>query len=412
MMEVRVKQVLSGLMLLAGFAGAQVWMTRAPIPTPRWDAASVVLDGNVYVIGGQDSAAPWRSIPTVEAYDPAGDTWVSRCPMNFDRWGLAVAVVAGRIYAIGGRRGAAGSGHSPTGVVEEYDPLADTWFVKDSMPTPRGYCGCAVFCDTVFVFGGRRGNSQILRTVEEYCPASDTWIADTPMPNERYTFATATVGNKAYLVGGWNVSLVEEFDFETRQWTTKAPMPTARGTAGVGVYSGRILVVGGRGGRSNELECYLPEQDTWLVLDTMPTPREGLVAAVVGDTLYTVTGSKPLNQGGLPYYGNNEAATGLLGLGELSQVLPACVQARLVQSGRSGFTLYFALDRARQTSVTVYDVTGRVVRRLYAGGKDAGRHELTWDGTTVNGSKVGSGAYLWRLDAQGNRATFKCVIPG
>lgn len=406
------KAIAVTLVMLSALAAAQTWSTRAPIPTPRWNPASVVLDGRIYLIGGQDSAAPWRSIPTVEAYDPGTDRWETRAPMNFDRWGLAAAVVNGRVYAMGGRRGPAGGGHSPTAVVEEYDPVADTWFVRDSMPTPRGYCGCAVWQDTVFVLGGRRGSSQILNVVEKYVPAADTWLGETPMPTARYTFGLAQVGEKAYLAGGWNTNLVEELDFATRQWATKAPMPTARGTAGVAVYSDWVFVVGGRGGQSNELECYVPELDTWLVLNTMPTPREGLVAAAVGGTLYAITGSKPLNQGGLPYYGENEAATGLIGLDEVRWVPPPHGRAELVQTGRSYFLLRYAIEKPGRVAVVVYDALGRVARRLHNGQQGRGCHELVWDGLSDNGRIVGPGAYLYRLDAEDIRVTLKCVIAG
>jgi FlgD Ig-like domain len=51
--------------------------------------------------------------------------------------------------------------------------------------------------------------------------------------------------------------------------------------------------------------------------------------------------------------------------------------------------------------VTVYDVTGRTVRRLARDAREAGRHTVTWDGTTDSGDSVASGVYLVRLRAGG-----------
>jgi hypothetical protein len=56
----------------------QTWCQRAPIPTPRWYPASAVLEGWIYVLGGQDSIPPYSSTGIVEAYDPATDTWETK----------------------------------------------------------------------------------------------------------------------------------------------------------------------------------------------------------------------------------------------------------------------------------------------------------------------------------------------
>jgi flagellar hook assembly protein FlgD len=50
------------------------------------------------------------------------------------------------------------------------------------------------------------------------------------------------------------------------------------------------------------------------------------------------------------------------------------------------------------------------VRTLREGWADAGRHELIWDGTDERGRPVGSGVYLFRLEAAGTASVRSVVL--
>jgi hypothetical protein len=52
--------------------------------------------------------------------------------------------------------------------------------------------------------------------------------------------------------------------------------------------------------------------------------------------------------------------------------------------------------------LTIYDLYGRQVRELLAGGLSPGYHEITWDGTDDVGRQLSSGLYLYRLVARGD----------
>jgi len=57
-------------------------------------------------------------------------------------------------------------------------------------------------------------------------------------------------------------------------------------------------------------------------------------------------------------------------------------------------TLAFALPEAMKVNLAVYDITGRLIATLVNGWRDAGTHEVTFDG-----SKLASGMYVYRLKA-------------
>ncbi len=62
----------------------------------------------------------------------------------------------------------------------------------------------------------------------------------------------------------------------------------------------------------------------------------------------------------------------------------------------SGTSLTFALQSPKQVELGVYDVSGRLVRRLTSGAQDAGTHVINWDGRDASGARVKTGVYFVR----------------
>ncbi len=54
------------------------------------------------------------------------------------------------------------------------------------------------------------------------------------------------------------------------------------------------------------------------------------------------------------------------------------------------------LTAAADVNVVIYDVSGRLVRALHRGRLEAGSHEMRWDGTRGDGSRVRRGIYFYR----------------
>lgn len=50
-----------------------------------------------------------------------------------------------------------------------------------------------------------------------------------------------------------------------------------------------------------------------------------------------------------------------------------------------------------QVRVAVYDITGRLVKKLVDGVYEAGRHSVVWDGRDADGGAVASGIYIYEL---------------
>ena len=61
-------------------------------------------------------------------------------------------------------------------------------------------------------------------------------------------------------------------------------------------------------------------------------------------------------------------------------------------------------------TVSVYDVTGRLVRTIADDLYDAGMQSVTWDGRDARGKQVSSGVYFIRANAGAEVNTKKVMI--
>jgi len=70
----------------------------------------------------------------------------------------------------------------------------------------------------------------------------------------------------------------------------------------------------------------------------------------------------------------------------------------------------FNLDRNTDVSLSIYDVTGRLVRSFYINNARKGNNLIVWDGTDSRGEKVSSGIYFCRLRTPVYSVSTKMVL--
>jgi len=75
----------------------------------------------------------------------------------------------------------------------------------------------------------------------------------------------------------------------------------------------------------------------------------------------------------------------------------------------------FELNQDSEVSLTIYDIAGRLVRRLDLGFQEAGAYlrrdrAIYWDGKTDTGERVASGTYFYTLRTEGYVSTQKMII--
>lgn len=99
---------------------ALAFLPRRSMATPRAGCAAAVLDGRIFVAGGEGNPEEASGVfPQLEAYDPVEDTWSQLAPMPTPRHGTGAAVVDGMLVVPGGADIAA---FSAVEVVEGFVP--------------------------------------------------------------------------------------------------------------------------------------------------------------------------------------------------------------------------------------------------------------------------------------------------
>lgn len=89
-------------------------------------------------------------------------------------------------------------------------------------------------------------------------------------------------------------------------------------------------------------------------------------------------------------------------------------ETRLMSASPNPFnpatTIAFELAAPGEVSITVYDVSGRMIRSLVNGHLPAGLHEVSWNGRDRSGATVASGVYFYRLMSGEILETRKMVL--
>ena len=161
-----------------------------------------------------------------------------------------------------------------------------------------------------------------------------------------------------------------------------------------------------------------PAAGDWILLDSVPGKGGGLTDTLWWDTtgfepgLYLtevraedisgVTGST------LRFVNIMDPSTSAEG-----GVIPSAT--RLVSAWPNPFnpstTIEFETAARSKVDLAIYDVSGRLVKRLIEGERvEPGRHRTSWDGTSEAGGRVSSGVYFCVLETPGGGTASKLVL--
>lgn len=258
------------------------WHDLSPLPTARQGLASVEYDNKVYAIAGETSHSVTGA---VEQFDPQANSWTVRQVKPIPVADISAVVIGGLIYVPGGRTASG----KPTNILEVYDPRQDHWEQKAPLPKAISAYGLAAFEGHLYLFGGWDGNAY-LNSVYSYDPSRDAWASLSPMPTARGFSGAATANGKIYVLGGFNgtralnvneVYLPEGSNEGENAWNEAEPMPGSRYAMGVTSIADSIYVVGGEGGKNSLPSIvYFSQSNTWQNFDSpspLPWSRLGLV---------------------------------------------------------------------------------------------------------------------------------------
>jgi N-acetylneuraminic acid mutarotase len=123
-----------------------------------------VIAGKLYVMADGSDGLSWFGA-RFSVYDPATKQWTPRHAPALMRRGAASAVLAGKLYVMGGTRlNAAGNAWETLALTTVYNPTTDSWAQRAVLPSPReGIAGTTVLVNgkerIEVVGGGAPGNN-------------------------------------------------------------------------------------------------------------------------------------------------------------------------------------------------------------------------------------------------------------
>ncbi|ESO87598.1 hypothetical protein LOTGIDRAFT_194339 [Lottia gigantea] len=227
------------------------WELTACLPEPRHHHAVAVMNGFLYITGGEITNN--RGFPSNSAfrYDPRHDTWLQIASMKHRRESFQMVVLNDKLYAVGGRLDKKKSLSS----VEVYDPSRDAWALMSPLSTPKQSFAATTHNGKIYVVGG--SESKIISSrVERYCPSNDSWEIRKPINLPRFYAHLTSYNNNLYLIGG----------------------------ATVDIHDHLVCV--------KNIERYTPSTDTWVVLkgSNLPNPRSEFGCTIINNKIYIAGG--------------------------------------------------------------------------------------------------------------------------
>ena len=320
----------------------RTWTDLGPPPFEMHHFQPVALDGSIHVVGAFTGGYPNESnVQNVWTFDPAANSWTvgGAIPPGRRRGAAGTVVYDGKIYLVGGNNQGHNGGARPW--FDEYDPATGAWTVLPDAPRPRDHFLAVVVGNRLVLAGGRATTQPnpfvgTIPEVDVFDFTTGTWsTAVAPLPTARAGTMAASVGRYAVIIGGESGSQVaahdevDAFDAIAERWATLPPLVTGRHSGGVAALEGVIHVASGCGNRGGS-----PELPTLELLDgrallsaspTNPVENAGFDCGLTG---WTAAGGVALNE-----WGGVAAPSARLDQGSIVQSLPvAALQSYRVRA--------------------------------------------------------------------------------
>ena len=225
------------------------WITKANLSFSRDCLGSAVVGNKIYLISGlkNGSSLGGELISDNIAYDTETNTYITKTPIPTPRWGMGCVSVGTNIYCLGGTTNMYGD--VKTYKVEIYNTLTDIWSNGVSMPFKADSLMCCTVGDKIYILGCVGKYETVSKTVYCFDTTTNSWSRKADMPVNLSGAGCCAIGNKIYLIGGASDNNVLDtvycYDTITDEWSIKASMLTARKNLKCIAINGKIYAIGG-----------------------------------------------------------------------------------------------------------------------------------------------------------------------
>jgi len=280
----------------------------APCPVARFEANGVVVDGELWVMGGFVSSN-LDVTRRVDIYDPSTDHWRQGPDLPGAETHVAAVTLNRDVILAGGFIGnfSFSSRLPTTAEVWRWNAAAAAWSAGPSLPVAGAAFAWSLLGTQLHLAGGLGPDGDTDATVHHVWDLAGpaAWTEAAPLPGGRNHGGGAAAGGRFCAIAGrhgWDeaegdLAEMDAYDAATDTWSSRAPILGARSEVGASTSAltdGRILVVGGSLPGvmpSDDVLTYDATRDEWTKLSPLPEKRKGAVAAQFGERLVVTTGS-------------------------------------------------------------------------------------------------------------------------
>lgn len=300
-----------------GTLGSWTWINSSNLMPTSVVLTPLVVYGNyLYSVGGSDNTnylgivqyAPINS-------DGSLGTWATTNAMPTSRIRHKVITVNGYMYAIGGQTTAAGD---YTNVVEyakiNSDGTLDQWQTSANLTVTVSDGGVAAWNDTIYIISGRNNGTRVknVLTVKVRSGGGGSNTAWTTSGNTftagRQNHGSVIYNSHLYVIGGLTNSTTRTDsvqyaklgnDGSVGSWSSATSLPVARDGMGVVAYKGYLFVFGGRLDASNvsstSYSAPINNDGTlgsWTTIDALNDQNSAMATVEHNGYVYLLGGSK------------------------------------------------------------------------------------------------------------------------
>jgi hypothetical protein len=337
--------------------------------------------------------------PEIEAIVPAGDSYDVLWSPAFDREGGSIAYTLRELS-------------NPSASVDFCDSL-DGWLSRGFSVTTGGLDGTAC----LWSGKGNNINNTIMTPVALPVEAGDSLV----------------FWKKYYIEDCWDFAYVEvsvdAIDFTVLDKYTGTSSAWSRSALDLGPYAGDSVFI-----RFRYTTDFVIAKDGFYIDDVSPAVRFQEISIIddIPDTMYHATAPpaghccyqvRAVDDGGASSGWSDVIGIVLADAGvpggnadgragdPPGSPLPAepVLKANAPNPFRASTSVTFGLPTPATATIAIYASTGRLVRKLADGRREAGWHTVRWDGTDSGGEPVAPGVYLIRMETSHFRSTLKVV---
>ena len=142
---------------------ANSWSMGAPLPMAIENASGAAIGGKFYVVAGDYGPTNVNNTPSgfLFIYDPVTNSWSTGASMPTPRSSAASAVVDGKLYVVGGNTNNGVNNGGAVSTVEIYDPASNSWTTGPAEPVAHEIQTAGVINSNLYVAGGYNSSGNL-----------------------------------------------------------------------------------------------------------------------------------------------------------------------------------------------------------------------------------------------------------